>query len=132
MFHYYLILPVIFGYFIHGEQSCFCYCCSPKPCTLKMQDRLIKIDKCDQCNQACRTQYSACQSTIETGKIFGLCSNNADKHRRSEEIVNGIVKMADAVLGRTNNPQFLQSQLEAFRSLYEAIMKRGSMDDDQV
>lgn len=132
MFHSYLILSVIFGKFIHGERSCFCYCCSPRPCTLKMQDQWIQIDKCDQCNQACRTQYSACQSTIKTGKVFELCSTNADKHRRLEQWVNGLITFADAVFEIKNNSKLVQSQLKTLRDFYEWNMKKDSVHIDQV
>lgn len=135
MFHYLiliLLLPFIFGNFLDDQNHqypCFCNCCASKPCSLKMQNRELKVNNCDICGQSCRDEFSACQSVNDVGKVFELCSASVDAQEQFGRNDYRIVKAADALLDIIENNTILQSQLDELRRVYDERVKNGTTDD---
>ena len=97
-----------------------------------MQSSSIQIEQCDRCKTSCRARFSTCQSTIKSGKIFPLCSNNIDRHGKLDNFVSDIVQIANTAFDSTDNQTILFSELDGLRRLYEEGMNKDAMGDGHV
>jgi hypothetical protein len=96
---------------------------------LKIQNKILRVKACDQCDKSCRNQFSACQFSDDKGKMFGLCSTCVDQHGRLGKNDYLTVKAADALLGTSENKTIVQTGLDQLRNAYEEKVKNGTTDD---